>query len=111
MPVLLLALIAIVVLVVIGVSVFSLALKLLWWALIGLFFGALGRLVIPGRQPIGVAATALGGIAASLLGGIIGRAAHLGTLLQFIIAVILAALFVMAYSRTRGARGSGLGHQ
>ena len=101
---LLVIVLAIVVLVVVGAAAFGLALKLLWWALIGLFLGGLGRLVVPGRQPIGLLATALIGIAGSLLGGDIGRAAHLGGLLQFVVAVLVAAALVVAYSHWQARR-------
>jgi uncharacterized membrane protein YeaQ/YmgE (transglycosylase-associated protein family) len=101
---LLVIVLAIVVLAVVGAAVFGLALKLLWWALIGLFLGGLGRLVVPGRQPIGLLATALIGIAGSLLGGDIARAAHLGGLLQFVIAILVAAGLVVAYSRWKATR-------
>jgi uncharacterized membrane protein YeaQ/YmgE (transglycosylase-associated protein family) len=97
-------LLAIVVLAVLGAALFGLALKLLWWALIGLVMGALGRLVVPGRQPIGLLATALIGIAGSLLGGDIARAAHLGGLVQFIVAVLVAAALVAVYSRWQATR-------
>jgi hypothetical protein len=49
----------------------GLAFELLWLVATGLIIGALGRLVLPGRQEIGLLATALVGIAASLLGGIL----------------------------------------
>jgi len=39
----------------------------------GLIIGALGRLVVPGRQAMGCLATALCGIGGSIIGGIIGR--------------------------------------
>ena len=65
---------------------------------------AWGRLVVPGRQPIGLLATALIGIAGSLLGGDIGRAAHLGGVLQFVLAVLVAAGLVVVYSRWQASR-------
>lgn len=95
MPALLVLLIAIVVIAVLGLSLFSLGLKLLWWALVGLVIGGLGRLLIPGGQNLGLGTTILGGIAASLLGGVIARAVDVGSFLQFLIAVILAALAVL----------------
>jgi uncharacterized membrane protein YeaQ/YmgE (transglycosylase-associated protein family) len=105
MAVLFLAILAIVVLAVIGAVAFALALHLVWWAIIGLVFGALGRLVLPGRQPIGLLATALIGIAGSLLGGVVARAVHLGGGLQFVIAVAVSAALVAAYaSRQSGSR-------
>jgi uncharacterized membrane protein YeaQ/YmgE (transglycosylase-associated protein family) len=39
----------------------------------GLIFGALGRLAIPGRQPMGCLWTMAVGIAGSLLAGLVGR--------------------------------------
>lgn len=99
MVVLLLAVLAIVVLAVIGAVAFALALHLVWWALIGILFGALGRLVLPGRQPIGLLATALIGIAGSLLGGVVARAVHLGGVLQFVIAVAVSAGLVALYAK------------
>ena len=39
------------------------------WAIWGLFVGLLARLLIPGRQPIGILWTILLGVAGSLLGG------------------------------------------
>jgi uncharacterized membrane protein YeaQ/YmgE (transglycosylase-associated protein family) len=91
MPVVLIALLAIIVLVVVGWVVVGLAFKLLWWALIGLVIGALGRLVIPGRQVIGWLMTAGAGVAGALLGGIIADALDVGSVLQFLIAVAVAA--------------------
>jgi uncharacterized membrane protein YeaQ/YmgE (transglycosylase-associated protein family) len=96
--------ISIVLLVVLGGVFVGLALTVLWWALIGLVIGGLGRLIVPGRQPIGLLATALGGIAAAVLGGVIARAAHLGTGLQFLVAVGVAAVLIAtlcAGQRTR----------
>lgn len=49
----------------------------LWWviwtAIVGLFFGLLGRLIVPGQQPLGVLATIVCGWAGALIGGAIGR--------------------------------------
>jgi uncharacterized membrane protein YeaQ/YmgE (transglycosylase-associated protein family) len=39
----------------------------------GLFIGALGRLVVPGAQPIGCLWTILVGVGGSILGGIVAR--------------------------------------
>jgi uncharacterized membrane protein YeaQ/YmgE (transglycosylase-associated protein family) len=78
-------------LLVLGWIVVGLALKLVWWALIGLFIGALGRLALPGKQSIGLLWTAAAGVAAALLGGIVAHALDLGGFLQFVVAVALAA--------------------
>ena len=60
----LLVILAVVALLVVGGLVIGLAFKLLWWALIGLAIGAPARLVLPGRQTIGLLATAGAGVAA-----------------------------------------------
>ena len=39
------------------------------WAIWGLFVGLLARLLIPGRQPIGILWTILLGVVGSLIGG------------------------------------------
>src|ERR1700749_5025899 len=76
---------------------------IIWWILIGLVVGAVARLVIPGRQHIGIILTILIGIVAAIVGGIL-TAALLGaghTVITFIVAVLLAALAVSAFA-TRG---------
>ena len=76
---------------------------IIWWILIGLVVGAVARLVIPGRQHIGIIVTILIGIVAAIVGGIL-TAALLGaghTIITFIVAVLLAALVVSAFT-TRG---------
>jgi uncharacterized membrane protein YeaQ/YmgE (transglycosylase-associated protein family) len=73
------------------------------WLLIGLVVGALARLVVPGRQHIGLIMTILIGIVAAVVGGIL-TAAVLGaghTVITFIVAVLAAALLVSAFT-TRG---------
>jgi len=47
--------------------------QLAWWILVGLAIGALARLIFPGNDPLGWAATLVLGIAGSVLGGFIGR--------------------------------------
>jgi uncharacterized membrane protein YeaQ/YmgE (transglycosylase-associated protein family) len=76
---------------------------IIWWILIGLVVGAVARLVIPGRQHIGIILTILVGIVAAIVGGIL-TAAVLGaghTVIPFLVAVLLAALVVSAFT-TRG---------
>ena len=73
------------------------------WVVIGLVIGALARLLVPGRQHIGIIMTILIGIVAALLGGII-TTAILGaghTVITFLVALVAAALLVSAFT-TRG---------
>jgi len=83
----------------------------IWTALIGIFLGAFGRLVVPGRQPIGVFATIACGLVGSLAGGIVGQTAHLHRFTTLLIEIGIAALAVALWSGThrrpisRGHRG------
>jgi uncharacterized membrane protein YeaQ/YmgE (transglycosylase-associated protein family) len=82
----------------------GLAFSLVWLALTGLVVGALGRLVLPGRQNISLLATALIGIAASLLGGILANLFDVGWLIQFLVAVALAAIGVTLFQSSEQRR-------
>jgi len=82
----------------------GLAFSLLWLVLTGLVIGALGRLVLPGRQDIGLLATALVGIAASLLGGILANIFDVGWLIQFLVAVALAAIGITLFTSSEHRR-------
>ena len=85
-------------------SLIGLAFTLLWLVLTGLVIGALGRLVLPGRQDISLLATALVGIAASLLGGILADIFDVGWVIQFIVAVALAAIGITMFASSESRR-------
>ena len=104
MVVVVVALAAIVVLFLVAWLVVGLVLKLLWWALVGIAIGALARLILPGRQTIGLLATAGAGIGAAFLGGVIGHIAGVGSFGQFLIAIIAAVVIVAIVSATETAR-------
>ena len=72
----------------------------IWTAIVGIFFGALGRLIVPGHQPIGVLATICCGWAGSILGGIIGRGAHIGHFATVLVEIGMAAAAVALWSGT-----------
>lgn len=65
---------------------------------VGLIVGALARLVVPGRNPIGIGMTILLGIVGAIVGGIIGRAIHAGWLVTLVLEVAVAAGLVYALS-------------
>jgi uncharacterized membrane protein YeaQ/YmgE (transglycosylase-associated protein family) len=68
--------------------------------IVGLIVGALGRLIHPGPDPMGILMTIVIGIASALLvGWLVG-----GGILGFILAVIVAAVLVMLYARFTGPR-------
>jgi len=66
----------------------------------GLIVGALGRLVIPGPNPMSIGWTMVVGIGGSLLGGLVG-ALLLGRLRGLLLAVAGAALIVWLIERGR----------
>jgi uncharacterized membrane protein YeaQ/YmgE (transglycosylase-associated protein family) len=67
-------------------------------AVSGLIIGALGRLAIPGRQPMGCFMTVLVGIGGSFLGGLVGEVLF-NRPGGFILAVLCSAAIVFAISR------------
>jgi uncharacterized membrane protein YeaQ/YmgE (transglycosylase-associated protein family) len=46
----------------------------IWWLIIGLIAGALARLIMPGRDPMGIIGTILLGIVGSIIGGLVSVA-------------------------------------
>jgi uncharacterized membrane protein YeaQ/YmgE (transglycosylase-associated protein family) len=102
--IILIVLIAIILVFVLGIAILGLVFKLLWLALVGLIIGTLARAILPGRQDIGVLATALYGIGGSLLGGVIAHILGLGTILEFVTAIAVAAgLIAFVGGRSRAA--------
>ena len=85
----------------------GLAFELVWFVITGLVIGGLARLLLPGRQEIGLLATALVGIAASLLGGLLANVFDFGWIVRFLVAVALAAIGVMLFESTSTKRGTG----
>lgn len=78
----------------------------------GAVIGALGRLVVPGPNPIGFVRTVLAGWAGSFLGGLVGRLVfgwryRYSGLLALVIAVAFTALIVYLFESRRGAYRRG----
>ena len=67
--------------------------------LTGLVVGALGRLAVPGRDPMPLWLTILIGITGSLLGGMVAIALGFGVGGVFVLSVLAATLLVIAYRR------------
>jgi uncharacterized membrane protein YeaQ/YmgE (transglycosylase-associated protein family) len=61
---------------------------------IGLIIGALARLVVPGRQPIGFLMTLAVGLIGTFVGLFIGAGIGAGNVLTFILEVAVGALLV-----------------
>jgi uncharacterized membrane protein YeaQ/YmgE (transglycosylase-associated protein family) len=84
--------------------------QILGLILIGLVIGILARLVLPGRQRIGVALTLLLGIAGALFGGIVASALGTGDIFELnflgtIVGIIAAAGFIGAADAAGLGRG------
>jgi uncharacterized membrane protein YeaQ/YmgE (transglycosylase-associated protein family) len=73
----------------------------------GLIVGALGRLAIPGRDPMSIGQTILVGIGGSLIAGLIGRLLFGGRGGGFILAVVCSAGIVYLIRRSRERRVGG----
>jgi uncharacterized membrane protein YeaQ/YmgE (transglycosylase-associated protein family) len=65
----------------------------------GLIVGGLGRLAVPGRDPMPLWLTILIGIAGSIVGGIVAISIGFGAGGVFILSVLAATLIVIAYRR------------
>ncbi|HEX5597921.1 MAG TPA: GlsB/YeaQ/YmgE family stress response membrane protein [Micromonosporaceae bacterium] len=79
---------------------------------VGLIIGALGRLVVPGRQNIPIWLTMLIGVGAALLGTVIARAVGLADTAgvdwtELLIQVALAAIGVALVAGMAGRRSAG----
>jgi len=81
----------------------------IWWLIVGLIAGALARLIMPGRDPMGIIATIILGIVGSLVGGLVsmaiwrneGTGFHpAGLLLSILGAIIVLWIWRMASSRS-----------
>jgi len=82
--------------------------------LIGIVVGVLGRLLVPGRQPIGMLVTILIGIVGAFLGTAIARMLGIPTVtngidwLELFVHVIVAAVGVALVSSMMGRRRTGV---
>lgn len=65
----------------------------------GLVIGALGRLAVPGPDPMPIWLTILLGIVGSIVGGIAAVALGFGVGGIFVLSVLAATLLVIAYRR------------
>lgn len=67
----------------------------LWLGIVGLFIGAMARLIVPGRNRMSMTLTIVVGLAGSFLGGIVGDLLlgdEAGILLSILVAAVLVWL-------------------
>jgi uncharacterized membrane protein YeaQ/YmgE (transglycosylase-associated protein family) len=72
----------------------------IWFIIVGAVVGALGRLLHPGRDPMGWLLTIAIGVVSMLIAALIS-----GGWLAFIIGVIVAVILVALVGRFQGRRG------
>ena len=83
----------------------------IWMIIIGLIAGALARLIMPGRDPMGIVMTIILGIVGSILGGLVswaiwgtdtpdGGFRPAGLVLSIIGAIIVLWIYRMVKSRS-----------
>ena len=65
----------------------------------GLIVGALGRLAVPGPDPMSIWWTILIGIVGSIVGGVVAISLGFGLGGVFVLSVLAATLIVIAYRR------------
>lgn len=76
----------------------------------GLVVGVLARLVLPGKQHLGLLATLLVGLAGSVIGGVIANALGTGDIFELnflgaIVAILSATLLIALVEGASGGRG------
>lgn len=81
----------------------------IWFLIVGLIAGALARLVMPGRDPMGIIATIVLGIVGSILGGLVSMAIwpndarggipRAGLLLSILGAIVVLWIYRMVKAR------------
>ncbi len=82
----------------------------------GLLVGALARLILPGRQHLGIVATMLFGIVGSIIGGTVANALGTGDILELnligaVVAVVAAAVLIGIVDAGTVSRRRGRGRR
>jgi uncharacterized membrane protein YeaQ/YmgE (transglycosylase-associated protein family) len=79
-------------------------------AIVGLIIGGLGRLLVPGHQPIGLLTTLLLGLVGSIVGGFVGNhVIHTGRIVTVLLEIGVAAVLVATVSSIDSRRELGGG--
>ena len=99
--------IALFVIFVLGSLIWNIFWALFWAVVSGVIFGGLGRLVVPGHNPIGFWPTVACGLVGSFAGAAIGEALDRGWFVTILIEVGLAAAAVAVWSASHRKELSG----
>ena len=79
---------------IVAYATFGLTVSLAYYALSGLVVGALARLVLPGREKIGIVGTILIGLGGGAIGGVVGRMLGVGNVIELVLSVAAAAILL-----------------
>lgn len=84
--------------------------QILGLIVVGAIIGVLARLIVPGKQRIGMLVTVVLGIVGAIIGGLIAHALGIGEITElnvggFILAVIAAVVLVGVYAGVAGRSG------
>ena len=76
----------------------------LWYVLVGIVIGGLARVLVRGTGRYGMGMTIIAGIGGSLLGGLLANVLDTGWFVQFLLAVLAAAVLIgVTASKTKRA--------
>lgn len=102
----LLALLAVLVILLFSLTLIGLAAwVLVAVGIVGVIVGALARLILPGKQHIGVLATILLGWIGSIVGGFVGyHVIHTGRVLTVLLEIGIAAALILVYEGANDRR-------
>ena len=79
--------------------------SIIGWLILGLIAGALARLLVPGRDPMGWVGTLLLGLAGSFVGGLLADLLFDDEAVGLVGSVIGAVLVLLAYNAWMRSRG------
>ncbi len=79
--------------------------SLIAFLIVGLLAGALARLLVPGRDPMGLLATLLLGLAGSFVGGFLARALFNDDRVGLFGSVVGAIILLLVYNAVTRRRG------
>jgi uncharacterized membrane protein YeaQ/YmgE (transglycosylase-associated protein family) len=76
------------------------------WIIVGLVAGALARLLVPGRDPMGILGTLILGLAGALLGGFLADVLFDDTSVGIIGSTVGAIIVLLGYRAVTGRRST-----
>jgi len=84
-----------------GTMALGLTINLLYYLVAGLVIGALGRMIVPGEQRMGLLVTSLYGVAGAMLGGVLGGRFIGGGLGHLIVSALCSAALIYVFGKNK----------